>query len=61
MEEENIKILSEVTDLSEKEKVEVKGLRKGECLMFVGKEHILTKVIAGDFEEKIINKGGDTI
>ena len=29
--------------------------------MFVGKEHILIKVIAGDFEEKIINKGGNFI
>ena len=61
LEEENIKVLSDVTDLSEAEKIEIKGLGKGECLMFVGKEHILIKVIAGDFEEKIINKGGNFI
>ena len=38
LEEENIKILSEYTNLTEKEKVEIKSLKRGECLMFVGEE-----------------------
>ena len=44
LEEENIKILSEFTNLSDKEKVEIKSLKRGECLMFVGENHILTKI-----------------
>ena len=54
LEEENIKILSEYTDLSEKEKVEIKSLKRGECLMFVGNEHILNRIDADDYEIEII-------
>ena len=44
LEEENIKILGEYSNLSEKEKIEIKSLKRGECLMFVGEDHILTKI-----------------
>ena len=54
LEEENIKVLEQYTDLSEKEKVEIKSLKRGECLMFVGDEHILTKIDSSDFEKEII-------
>ena len=54
LEEENIKILEEYTNLSEKEKVEIKSLKRGECLIFVGDDHILTKIEASDSEKKII-------
>ena len=40
LEEENIKILSENTNVSDKEKIEIKTLKRGECLMFVGDDHI---------------------
>lgn len=43
LEEENINILSEYTKLSEKEKIEIRSLKRGECLIFAGDEHILTK------------------
>ena len=56
LEEENIKILSEFTILSEKEKIEIKSLRRGECLMFVGDNHILTKIEASDYEKEIIEE-----
>ena len=56
LEEENIKILSEYTDLSEKEKVEIKSLKRGECLMFVGNEHILSRIDADKYEKEIIEK-----
>ena len=55
LEEENIKILSEFANLSEKEKVEIKSLKRGECLMFVGEDHILTKIQASDKEKEIID------
>ena len=58
LEEENIKILSEYTNLSEKEKIEIKSLKRGECLMFVGNEHILAKIDCSNAERKIID-GGD--
>ena len=54
LEEENIKILAEYTNLSEKEKIEIKSLKRGECLMFVGDDHILTKIEAEEFEKQII-------
>ena len=54
LEEENIKILSEYANLSEKEKVEIKSLKRGECLMFVGEDHILTKIECSDMEKELI-------
>ena len=54
LEEENIKVLEKYTNLSEKEKIEIKSLKRGECLMFVGDEHILNKINAADFEKEII-------
>lgn len=54
LEEENIKVLSEYSNLSEKEKIEIKSLRRGECLTFVGDEHILINIEASDFEKGII-------
>ena len=56
LEEENIKLLSEYTNLSEKEKVEIKSLKRGECLMFVGENKILTKIEADEIEKNIIKK-----
>ena len=54
LEEENIKVLEKYTNLSEKEKIEIKSLKRGECLMFVGEDHILTKIESADFEKEII-------
>lgn len=54
MEEENIKILGDFTNISEKEKIEIKSLKRGECLMFVGEDHILTKIETSDLEKEII-------
>ena len=49
-----LKILSNYTNLTEKEKIEIRSLKRGECLMFVGESHILTKVEASEEERKII-------
>lgn len=57
MEEENIKILEKYSNISEKEKVEIKSLKRGECLMLAGDNHLLIKIEPGDFEKKIINGG----
>ena len=54
LEEENIKILGEYSNLSEKEKIEIKSLKRGECLMFVGEDHILTKIQSSEREREII-------
>ena len=54
LEEENIKILSEYSNLSEKEKIEIKSLKRGECLIFAGDEHILTKIEASKLEKEIL-------
>ena len=54
LEEDNIKILAENVNISEKEKIEIKSLKRGECLMFVGDDHILANIEASDYENKII-------
>jgi len=56
LEEENIKLLSQYTNLTEKEKVEIKSLKRGECLMFIGENKILTKIEADEMEKNIIEK-----
>ena len=54
LEEDNIKILSENVNISDKEKIEIKSLKRGECLMFVGEDHILTKIDGSEYEKNII-------
>ena len=54
LEEENIKTLEKYVDSNQKEKIEIKSLRKGECLFFVGKDHILTKINSDKFEQELI-------
>ena len=56
LEEDNIKILSENINLSEKEKIEIRSLKKGENLMFVGEEHILAKIECSEKEKDIIDE-----
>ena len=52
--EENIKVLEKFLNLSEKEKIEIKSLKRGESLMFVDKDHILTKIESNEEERKLI-------
>ena len=59
LEEENILTLEKYTKISEKERIEIKSLKKGENLMFVGDNHILVKVQASDDEIKLIEGGGE--
>ena len=54
LEEENIKTLEKYIDINQKEKIEIKSLRKGECLFFVNKDHILTKINSDNFEKELI-------
>ena len=54
LEEENILTLEKYTNISEKERIEIKSLKKGENLMFVGDNHILVKVYSSDEEKELI-------
>jgi len=54
LEEDNIRLLSNYTNISEKEKIEIRSLKRGECLMFVGDNHILTKIESSKNEKEII-------
>ena len=54
LEEENIHLLSKYANISEKEKIEIKSLKRGEALMFVGEDHLLVKIEATDLEKKVI-------
>ena len=46
--------LENFTNLSEKEKIEIKSLKRGESLMFIGDSHVLAKVECSELEKKII-------
>jgi len=54
LEEESIQTLSKYIKLSEKEMIEIKSLKKGENLIFVGENHILSKVEASEAEKQAI-------
>ena len=56
LEEDNIKILSENINLSEKERIEIKSLKRGESLMFIGDNHILAKIECSEKEKQILEK-----
>ena len=56
LEEESIKILSENVSLTEKEKIEIASLKRGESLMFIGDNHVLAKVEVSDSEKKIMEE-----
>ena len=54
LEEENINVLEKNFDLTEKEKIQIKSLKKGEILSCIEKNHILTKVSFSDYEKEMI-------
>ena len=56
LEEENIKIISENIGLTDKEKIEIKSLKRGECLMFVGDNHLLVRIESSEKEKQIIDE-----
>ena len=49
------KVLKKYTNISEKEEIDIKSLRRGETLMFVGENHILAEVKSFNYEDDIIN------
>ena len=55
LEEENIKVLKKYTNISEKEEIDIKSLKRGEGLIFVGDNHILAEIKSFPFEDEIIN------
>ena len=54
LEEENILVLEKYANISEKEQIEIKSLKRGESLMFIGEDHILAKIEASEEEKKLI-------
>ena len=54
LEEENILVLGKYANISEKEKIEIKSLKRGESLMFIGDNHILAKIECSEEEMEMI-------
>ena len=54
LEEENLLVLEKYANISEKEKIEIRSLKKGECLMFIDQNHILVKIDSSEEEKQII-------
>ena len=54
LEEENILVLEKYAHLSEKEKIEIKSLKRGESLMFIGEDHVLVKIDSTKCEKEVI-------
>lgn len=59
LEEENIRVLEQFENISEREKIEIKSLKRGEALMIIGNDHIIVKIESSEDEKKIIS--GDVI
>ena len=59
LEEENIRILKKYSNISEKEEIEIKTLKRGEALLFVGDNHVLAEIKSFSYEDEIINEGED--
>ncbi|MBQ3407850.1 MAG: ATP-binding protein [Clostridia bacterium] len=57
LEEENLNILQKYENISDREKIEIKSLKRGEALMIIGDNHIIAKIECAKFEENIINGG----
>ena len=57
LEEENLNILQKYENISDREKIEIKSLKRGEALMIVGDDHIVTRIESADFENDIIVGG----
>ena len=57
LEEENLNVLQEYENLSEREKIEIKSLKRGEALMIVGNDHIVTKIESSEIEDEVIVGG----
>ncbi len=54
LEEENILVLQKYANISEKERIEMKSLKRGESLMFIGDDHILAKIESSEYEKNLI-------
>ena len=54
LEDENILILEKYANISEKEKIEIKSLKRGESLMFIGDNHIIAKIECSEDEKEMI-------
>ena len=54
LEEENILVLEKYANISEKEKIEIKSLKRGESLMFIGDNHILARIDSSEDEKEVI-------
>ena len=61
LEEENIKTLEKNITLSEKEKIEIKNFKRGECLLFVSNTHLLLNIITSEFERELLEKRYENI
>ena len=57
LEEENLNILQQYENISDREIIEIKSLKRGETLMIVGDDHIVTRIESADFEDEIITGG----
>ena len=55
LEEENIVVLEKYANISEKEKIEIKSLKRGESLMFISDNHILVRIECSNEEMEMIN------
>ena len=56
LEEENILLLDKYTNITLKEKIEIKNLKIGEVLIWAGENHFLFKVDYSEYEKNLIEK-----
>lgn len=54
LEEENIHVLEQFTNITEKEKLEIRSLKKGEAMMFIDHNHIAVKISCSPEEQELL-------
>jgi len=54
MEEENLKVLEENIDISQEERMKIKGLSKGRAVFFINKIHVEAEINSSEYENQII-------
>lgn len=54
LEEENLNVLKENLDITDREKNQIKNLNKGECFSFIEKNRFFINVISSEYEKEMI-------
>lgn len=56
LEEENINILNNYMEISEKEKIAIRNLKRGECLICINHNHVIVNIQSSQEEKEVVER-----